>query len=115
MNMFFNENKKDSQKEKELYKKVTEDVLAQKDDIVTAATDVGDCIGNMHNACDKAAADYVKKDDFYKSVPVEVVKQVKDELEPVFENAYVTWGKIINLCHFHSKSANQNRSRFCYS
>ena len=69
------------------------DILAQKDEIVTAATGVGDCIGNMHNACDKAAADFIKKDDFYKSVPVEVVKQVKNELAPVFEKAYVTWGK----------------------
>jgi len=81
-------NKNDSQKEKELYKKVKEDVLAQKDEIVTAATDVGDCIGNMHIACDKAAVDFVRKDAFYKFVPVEVVKQVKDELEPAFENAY---------------------------
>ena len=93
MNMNFNENKKDSQKEKELYKKVKEDVLAQKDEIVTAAIGVGDCIGNMYNACDKAAADFVKEDYFYKFVPVEVVKQVKNELAPVFEKAYVTWGK----------------------
>ena len=66
------------------------EVLAQKDDIVTESKDVGDCIGRMHGACDKCADEFVKKDPFFKSVPVGVVKGVKEELEPIFENAYVS-------------------------
>ena len=75
---------------KELEEATKEALLDAMEQICLDSLDLADCIGTMKTEVDNFVDAYVENDEFFQSPPYPTVEKIKNDLEPIFEEAYVT-------------------------
>ena len=73
-------------------------MLDRKDQLVLDALDLPDCISRMHDELADFVDQFIKNDDFLKSVLKDAITRLHGDLDPVYEDAYVTT-KFVRYSH----------------
>ena len=76
---------------KDLLETTKNNIIQEKEALIMSSKDLKNCIDILENRIDSLASDYVDNDEFFKDIPYEDLKVLKNELGKQFEKTYVSY------------------------
>lgn len=74
-----------------LHQFVKSKMLNEKIDIVASSTSLDNCLNHMNDRIDELAFEFIELHEFLKIIPDDVLESLKSEIQPIYEECYVTF------------------------